>query len=663
MKNIKLTVRLIISVAVFLLPLGIMLFSIISSSLASIKKYNIELNGISVLHPAINLMQGIPQYVNSYIENPGGDISASKNYTADLLDELTRRYKGYFGNEAVAVPMNNFSENWYHLTNTRIRETILHSYSEIMQDLIKLISYVGDISGLITDSEIEGSYLISSTVHELPQVQERMILIGNILRTIEAGSFTQRRRSELELHLQLLVHADNARIQKRFNTIESFGKRNSETFYSFENLLKLCYNDIVHYSELVEYVINNNVNSPEALSVLFETGINTNNSVYRLQSTALDRLETIIKERINRSWRNFFLSLGFALASTIFAFAIIISTISYIRKSTYTIGKVFKRLDENDLTVYIESLTKDELGELMSALNGFLHKLNTAFISFGKNAKMVSTAALELSTSAQEITATANEQSANIEEIVKIMENIKELSVQAAENTTEVANLASKTQELSRKGSDLSVINENMMLDIRNQNEKIISNIQNLADMLSRIDESTQLIDTIADKTKLIAFNAALEASSSGEAGARFSVVASEIRRFAGNVVESVSEIKEKISQIQEASAILINEANTGSTAIEAGYKRMLDQMKVFENIVDVSKNVADRSQQISVFSKEQEITASQVFTSLKEISLGVNQFVISSTMTLSTVEKLNSMSLELNDTIAKYRTINRENL
>jgi methyl-accepting chemotaxis protein len=663
MKNIKLTVRLIISVAVFLLPLGIMLFSIVSASLVSIRKDRAELNGVEVLHPAINLMQSVPQYINFYIDDLSGDISVSKNYTANLFDELERKYKEHFGNEIVVVSMNTLAENWSHLTNTRIRETVLHSYSEIMQDLIKLISYVGDISGLITDSEIEGSYLISSTVHELPQVQERMVLIGNILRTIEAGSFTQRRRAELELHLELLVHADNVRIQKRFNTIESFGMRNSETFYSFENLLKLCYSDIVHYSELVEYVINNNENIIEALPVLFETGINTNNSVYRLQSSALDRLETIIKDRINKSWRNFILSLAFALISTIFAFAIIIFTINYIRKSTLTIGRVFKRLDENDLTVYIESLSKDEMGVLMSALNGFLQKLNTAFISFGKNAKMVSTAALELSSSAQEITATANEQSANIEEIVKIMENIKELSVQAAENTTEVANLASKTQELSRKGADLSVINEDMMLDIRNQNGKIIDNIQNLADMLSRIDESIQLIDTIADRTKLIAFNAALEASSSGEAGARFSVVASEIRRFAGNVVESVSEIKEKISQIQEASAILINEANTGSIAIQAGYNRMLDQMKVFENIVDVSKNVADRSQQISIFSKQQEVTASQVFTSLKEISLGVNQFVTSSTMTLATVEKLNSMSLELSETIAKYQTKNRENL
>jgi len=662
MKNMKLTVRLIISVAVFLLPLGIMLFSIIHTSLVSIRKQQTELNGIKVLHPAIDLMQSIPLYVNFYIDNPSGDISVSKNHTAGLLDELARKYKEFFGNESVVVSMNNFTENWQLLTNTKIRETVLHSQTEIMQDLIKLISYVGDISGLITDNEIEGSYLISSTVHELPQVQERMILIGNILRTIETGSFTQRRRAELELHLQLLVHADNARIQKRFNIIESFGRLNSKTFNSFENLLKLCYNDIVHFSDLVEYAINNK-SSVEELSVLFETGISTNNSVYLLQSTALAHLETIIKNRINKSWRSFFISLAFALASTVFAFVIIIITINYIRKSTHTIGRVFKRLDENDLTVYIESLTKDEMGELMNALNGFLQKLNTAFFSFGKNAKMVSTAALELSSSAQEITATANEQSANIEEIVKIMENIKELSVQAAENTTEVANLASKTQELSRKGADLSVINENMMLDIRNQNEKIIDNIQNLADMLSRIDESIQLIDTIADKTKLIAFNAALEASSSGEAGARFSVVASEIRRFAGNVVESVSEIKEKILQIQAASAILISEANTGSIAIEAGYKRMLDQMKVFENIVDVSKNVAERSQQISIFSKGQEITASQVFTSLKEISLGVNQFVTSSTMTLATVEKLNNMSLELSETIAKYKTKNRENL
>jgi methyl-accepting chemotaxis protein len=77
---------------------------------------------------------------------------------------------------------------------------------------------------------------------------------------------------------------------------------------------------------------------------------------------------------------------------------------------------------------------------------------------------------------------------------------------------------------------------------------------------------------------------------------------------------------------------------------------------------VDTSQNVAIRSQQITNLSKQQELASSQVFIALKEISAGVNQFVTATAMTSATVDKLNSMSVELKETLAKYQTKNRGN-
>jgi methyl-accepting chemotaxis protein len=659
-KNIKISTKLTISAAAFLLPLGIMLSTVISMSLASIEKDTRELQGIEVLRPAVALMQIIPQYVRFSVDNSSGDIDFTRQYTTDLLIELKEKYTANFDMEVYVVYPQSLIENWENLLNTRTRDTVLWSYSQIMQDLHKLIVYVGDISGLVTDSDIEGAHLISAAVHELPQAQERMVLIGNILRTAEDGAFTQRRKSELLRHLELLVFSDNARIQNRFNSAESLRIRNTETLQSFELLLKACYDRIAYFSQSVEDVINEPAIKIDALSALYENSNHANNAAYRLQAASLDRLNILITQRISKHKQRFILSLAAALAATALAFAVIIASVFTIRKSTVTIGKVFSRLDDNDLSVQLEASSGDELGELMTALGGFLDKLNTAFISFSGNASMVSTAVLELSSSAKEMTATANEQSASVSEIVSTMENNKNLSAQAAEKTVEVAQLANETQELSRRGADLRDVNEEMMLDILNQNAKIIEIIRNLADMLSRIDESIQLIDTIADQTKLIAFNAALEAASSGEAGTRFSVVAGEIRRFADNVVESAAEIKEKISELQEASQSLITEANSGSKAIKSGYDRMVEQKEVFENIVEVSHNVANRSQQISNLSKQQELASAQVFSALKEISSGVNHFVSATFLTSATVEKLNSMSIELKETLAKYHTINR---
>ena len=316
---------------------------------------------------------------------------------------------------------------------------------------------------------------------------------------------------------------------------------------------------------------------------------------------------------------------------------------------------IFSKLNDNDLSVTINTSSKNEFGEFMNALSGFFEKIKETFLSFNRNASMITSSVVELTSSTKQITATAHEQSSNVAEIVSTMENNRELSIQAAEKTEDVAVLAYQTQELSKRGSDLHNLNERMLYDIRSQNAKITDVIKNLADMLSRIDESAKLIDSIADNTKLIAFNAALEAASSGEAGARFSVVASEIRKFANNVTESAAEINEKISELNESSHTLFNEANKGTHIIDDSYHRIVEQKKVFENIVDASKNIAIRTEQISNLSKQQEYASGQVFAALKEISSGVNQFVFATGMTSEAAEKLNKMSEELTDILKIY--------
>lgn len=664
-KDLKITTKLIISAASFLLPLGIMLFLITSVSLGEIRRDRNELHGIAVLRPAVSLMQLVSQYIRLSLDNAPGDLEVTGQHISDSLLEMKDKYEAYFGGEAVGVSMQSFFENWGHISETRVRVTVLWAYRQFIQDLCNLINYTGDISGLVTDSGLENVYLVEAAVHELPQAQERMVLIGSLIRTVEEGAFTERRRAELERHLELLVHSDNIRIQNRLNAAErlEMQKTRTETYRRFEIHLKTCYERIALFSEAIGMAINRPVMEAQYIFVINEAADHANNAAYQLQIASLDRLETLILGRIHTYQQRFSWLLACVAAATILAFTIIFVTTVSIRKSTNTMGRVFKRLDANDLSVHIQVLSQDELGEFMTALGGFLEKLKKAFSLFRRNVSMVSTAVNELSSSANNITTTANEQSAGIAEIVTTMENNKNISAQTVEKTVEVAELAVQTRKLSKYGADLRDANENMMLEIRNQNAKIISIINNLADILSHIDESIQLIDTIADHTKLIAFNAALEASSSGEAGIRFAVVAGEMRRFADSVVESVIEIKERIAELQNASQSLITEANNGSQAIDAGYNRMVEQKEVFENIVNVSQNVAVRSQQISNLSKQRELASDQVFSTLKAISAGINQFVSATVLTSDAVDKLNNMSLELQETLAKYQTEDRGNV
>jgi methyl-accepting chemotaxis protein len=347
--------------------------------------------------------------------------------------------------------------------------------------------------------------------------------------------------------------------------------------------------------------------------------------------------------------------LVFALISTGIGFVLVMICALGLARAMGRIRKIFKGLEANDLAMDLDVRAGDEFAEALAGLKDFLSKLRLVFCSFSDNASVVSSSVYDLSASAKEITTTANQQSASVSEIVSTMENSKNLSEQMALKTQEVAELAVQTEELSRKGADLRDANQDMMEGIRDQNSKIISEIRNLTDMLGRIDEAIGIIDSIADQTKLIAFNASLEASSSGEAGARFSVVAGEIRRFADNVVDSTAEIKQKIEEVQAASQILISEANNGSRQIDQGYERMVEQKTVFENIVENSQTVATRSQQISNLSRQQEYASAQIFTTLKEISLGVKQFVTATASTSRIADNLNEKSRELQDRVSGY--------
>ncbi|MHB9290956.1 putative methyl-accepting chemotaxis protein [Hollandina sp. SP2] len=312
---------------------------------------------------------------------------------------------------------------------------------------------------------------------------------------------------------------------------------------------------------------------------------------------------------------------------------------------------------EGDMTKHLDIHSKDEIGEMTTSFNTTLDKIRELIMGIKEKALSLSDMGEDMATSAKEITTTANEQSASVSEIVSTMEGSKNLSEQMAAKTEEVAHLAIETQGLSQKGVELRDANEQMMEGIQNQNSKIIHEIKNLVDMIKHINDAIRIIDGIADQTKLIAFNASLEASSSGESGARFSVVASEIRRFADNVVDSTRGIKLKIEEVQTASQSLITEAFNGSQKIEQGYEHMSAQKAVFEAIVATAQNVATRSQQISNLSKQQEYASAQIFEALKEISAGVQQFVAATASTSKIADTLNAMSTGLQKAIEKYRT------
>ena len=275
---------------------------------------------------------------------------------------------------------------------------------------------------------------------------------------------------------------------------------------------------------------------------------------------------------------------------------------------------------------------------LVYALIGWVTSLVEFFIVFRvitkriqKTQRAVSENLLAESTKLAEATRVSAEnsqnQSAAVKEIVSTMHDSTELANNIGEKIKEVTSLAEQSRDAVISGNQALQNNVNELMNIKNTNMLTIDGIKELNSKINGIWDIVSIINNVADKTKIIAFNAELEASNSGEAGKNFHVVATEIRRLSDNIIDSIKEIREIITDIQKASDTLIKDSEKGTAQIDNGCESAKSLEKEFESIMQSSKSTADSSNQILTNVEQLTGASEQIFVALQEIAKGIENF------------------------------------
>ena len=198
---------------------------------------------------------------------------------------------------------------------------------------------------------------------------------------------------------------------------------------------------------------------------------------------------------------------------------------------------------------------------------------------------------------------------------------------------------------------------QSRMSEIHQDSENSLDEIVQLGRKSKEISKVMDLINTVADQTKLIAFNAALEASSAGESGKRFSVVASEIRRLADSVTDSTHEIEDRIQEIQDAINRLVITSEKGASSIEMGMQVSLETAQDLNALVQAASKTSSAAQQISLSTRQQKTASSQVVTALRDIA-NASMYNAQSVRSITDIsEDMIRMSDELNQLTSEFTT------
>jgi methyl-accepting chemotaxis protein len=284
-----------------------------------------------------------------------------------------------------------------------------------------------------------------------------------------------------------------------------------------------------------------------------------------------------------------------------------------LKESNLMIVENAKKVAEGDLTIKLAKRSEND--ELMIALSEMVERLGEIVVRISESAENVAMGSGQLSSTSTEIAQGANEQAASAEEISSSVEEMASTIQQNTDNAVQTEKVATITAQ--------------GILDVSNSSQQSLEAIR-------MIVEKIKVINAIAEKTDILAINAAIEAARAGEHGKGFAVVAAEVR---------------KLAETSQKAAIEINNISSSSLKVTEASGEQLARI-----IPDIQRT-ATLVQEIAAASIEQSAGAAQITKAIEQLSQVTQQNSAAAEEMSSTSEELSSQAATLKEIISFFNT------
>ncbi len=225
---------------------------------------------------------------------------------------------------------------------------------------------------------------------------------------------------------------------------------------------------------------------------------------------------------------------------------------------------IAKTVAAGDLRCDVDVKTRDEVGELLTALKQMSSNLSDIVSRVRAGTETIASASNEVATGSQDLSTRTEQQASSLEETASSMTELTSTVRQNNENATQARKLADQASDVAvRGGATVSEVVQTMGA-INESSRKIVDIIG--------------VIDGIAFQTNILALNAAVEAARAGEQGRGFAVVAGEVRNLAHRSAAAAKEIKQLIGdsvERVEAGSRLVGEAGVTMDEVVNSVRRV----------------------------------------------------------------------------------------
>jgi methyl-accepting chemotaxis protein len=267
----------------------------------------------------------------------------------------------------------------------------------------------------------------------------------------------------------------------------------------------------------------------------------------------------------------------------------------------------------NDLTIKVTSLHKDELGDMASAFNAMLHNFQSLIVSVNKSVISVNQATQTLLINIEQANQGVDSQMQETDMVATAVTEMVATVEEIANNTTDAADKAQQTTENAHQGKkdvDNTIEQINILTQQLIESEKVVGA---LAQDSITIGSVLDVIRSIAEQTNLLALNAAIEAARAGEQGRGFAVVADEVRTLASRTQESTKEIESIIGTLQTRTTGIVELMSKCRDEGEQSAVQAAKAGNMLDKINNDVLSIMDMNTAIATAVQEQSVVASEI--------------------------------------------------